>query len=191
MNQHHEPLVDRILGVARRARIARVEGPRGTATRGSIWLRYIGYFLAVIAAASLTQATLGAAGTTRNGGLFLLFAMTLMAVTAATGCALYPTHRESIIEELRHYMFGLCLYPATGVAVVIWAIQSMLTNPNAERDTMMQLVSFSVPVVFMCTLIIPPIIFVKVVAGAQSLHRATLDDEEMVALYTRQDPYQR
>jgi hypothetical protein len=188
---HDETFLQRVTGAARRARIARVEGPRGEATRSAIWLRYVGYFLVIITLSSLTQAALGAAGTTHNGGMFMLFAMTLMALTAAFGCALYPTHRDDIIEELRHYMFGLCLYPATGVAVVIWAMQSMLTSPNAEADTMAQLLSFSVPVVFVCTLIIPPVVFIKIVAGAQTLHRSTLDDEEMVNVYTRQGPHQR
>lgn len=184
-------LIDRITGAARRDRIRRIEGPRGAATRSSIWMRYAAYFGVIIGCSSLTQAVLAKAGTTQNGGLFMLFAVTLMALTAAGGAAVYPTHRDNIVEELRHYLFGLCLYPATGIAVVIWAINSMLSAPTTGQDTMAQLLHFSVPVVFVCTLIIPPVIFIKVVAGATSLHRSQLDDEEMVALYTRQDMHQR
>lgn len=186
-----ESLIDRLTGRARRMRIRGVEGPRGAATRASVWMKYGAYFGVIVACSSLTQAVLNSAGTTRNGGLFMMFALTLMAVTAALGCALFPTHRDTIVDELRHYMFGLCLYPATGVALVIWAISSMLTSPTAGTDTMAQLLSFSVPVVFVCTLIIPPVIFIKVVSGANTMHRSTMDDEEMVALYTRQDRYQR
>ena len=104
---------------------------------------------------------------------------------------MYPNHRDEIIEHFRHYMFGLCLYPGTGIAAIIWALRSMLDNPTANDDTMMQLLSFSIPVVFACTLIIPPALYIKQVAGAQTLHRSTLDDEEYVAMYTRQDGHQR
>lgn len=183
--------VERILRSARRQRILRHEGPRGLVTRSSIWIRYVAYFLTIVLASALTDAMLTRANSTELGGKFMLFAAAMMAVTAAGGCVLYPTHRDMVIEELRHYMFGLCLFPATGLAAIIWAMQSMLSNPAANTDTMMQLLNFSVPVVFACTLIIPPAMFIKVVAGAQTLHRSTLDDEEMVAMYTRQDGHQR
>lgn len=183
--------LQRILGTERRSRIRTTEGPRGAATRASIWVRHLVYFGTVLGCCSVTHAALSAAATTQSGGLFMLFAATLMAFVGALGCALYPTHRDNIVEELRHYMFGVCLYPATGVAVVIWAMQSMLNSPTAGTDTMGQLLAFSVPVIFVCTLIIPPVIFIKVVAGAQTLHRSTLDDEELVALHTRQGPLQR
>lgn len=184
-------LLERLTGAARRARIRGTEGPRGAATRASIWTRHVGYVLAVLGCSALTHGMLARAGTTQLGGKFMLFAAALMAVTAAAGCAFYPTHRETVLDEFRHFMFGLCLFPATGIAAIIWAMRSMLDNPSANGDTMMQLLTFSVPVVFVCTLIIPPALFIKVVAGAQTLHRSTLDDEEMMAMYTRQDGHMR
>lgn len=184
-------LWERVAGVGRRRRILRTEGPRGAVTRSTVWLRYVGYLLTIVACSALTHGLLVRAQTTQLGGKFMLFAAALMAFTAAVGCAVYPTHRDMVIEEFRHYVFGLCLYPGTGIAAIIWAMQSMLDNPNANDDTMMQLLSFSVPVVFVCTLLIPPALFIKQVVGAQTLHRSTLDDEEMVAMYTRQDGHQR
>lgn len=182
--------LDRITGSARRSRIYSIEGPRGSVTRGSIWLKYIGFFFAIMIASLMTHGLLHAAQTTESGGKFMLFSAAFTTVTAVLGTVFYPNHRNEIIREMRHYLFGMCLLPATGIATIIWAMQSMLHTSTAQKDTMMQLLQFSVPVIFVCTLIIPPAIFVKYIAGIGSINRAQFDDEEMMSTYTRQDRIQ-
>ena len=66
--------------------------------------------------AALSQVLLAATNTTHLAGGATFGAATVMLVVAAVGTALYPTHRQTIIDQLRHYMFGLTLFPATGLA---------------------------------------------------------------------------
>lgn len=167
------------------------EGRRASATRMTVYLKYAGFFLATILAALLTNGFLQSAGTTSYGGSLMWFSATIMYVTAAAGTMLFPQNRTEIIAQMRHYVFGLSLFPGTGIAAIIWAMRDILTSPTAGSDTLAALINFAVPAVFITTVVLPPIIFIKAVAGYYSLRRSTATDEEMVASFTRQDMGQR
>jgi hypothetical protein len=49
----------------------------------------------------------------------------------------------------------------------------------------------ALPVVFLLTVVLPAFIFVKEIAGMRAIYRSTLDDQEAVTLWTRQDGLQR
>lgn len=167
------------------------EGPRGTSTRVSVWLKYAAYFLVVLLASSLTHAFLANAGTTQYGGGLMWFSAMLMFIAAAAGTVFFPNERVSIFAQMRHYVFGYCVFPGTVIAGIIWGLRDMLTSATASADTLTSLMSFAVPAVFITTMIIPPIIFIKALAGYYSLNRSSMDDAEMMSLYNRQDGLQR
>lgn len=167
------------------------EGPRGQATRASVYLRYCGYLMAIVAGCTVTGALLGAAGTTEYGGSLLWFSCALMAVVAAGATMAFPNQRAEIIRQMRHYIFGLCLFPAVGIAFVIWALRGVITTPTAAHDTLANLMNFAVPAIFVITVIVPPIVFIKAITGFHTLHRSTRDDGETLAAHTRQDWLQR
>jgi hypothetical protein len=170
---------------------ARSQGPRSLSTRTAVIGKFVGYFFAAVLAAALTNALLVAAGTTSYGGTLMWFSTTVMFVTAAIGTVMFPQNRMEILSQMRHYVFGLSLFPGTAIAVVIWALQDVITSPTASSDTLASLINFAVPAVFVTTVILPPIVFVKAVAGYYSLHRSTMSDEETLSIYTRQGPAQR
>lgn len=170
---------------------ARSEGPRSRSTRLAIVLRYVAYFVTAVVGCLATNAFLTMSGTTSYGGSLMWFSVTLMFVTAAVGTGLFPNNRTEIFSQMRHYVFGLCLFPGTAIAAVIWALRDVLTSPTAQSDTLASLINFAVPAIFVTTVVLPPIIFVKAVAGYYSLQRSRLSDSEMMAIYNRQDPSQR
>lgn len=170
---------------------ARTEGPRSMSTRTSVMLRYVAYFLTVLLCSGITNAFLSAASITAHGGSFMLFSATLMFATAAVATILFPNSRRDILGQMRHYVFGLSVLPGTAIAGIIWALHDMLNSASSSSDTMSTLMGFAIPIVFFTTVIIPPVIFVKAVAGYYSLNRSRMSDAEMMALYNRQDPLQR
>ena len=166
------------------------EGPGGVGTRGGIMLRYVVYFFTLVGCSLLTSALLSSAGTTAYGGSLMWFCAALMTLVAGVGTLLQPTNRAEIINSYRHYTFGLSIIPATAIAGVIWALRGVLTSPTAANDTMASLLSFAVPAVFVTTLVIPPIIFVKLIAGYHTMNRSKMTDTEMMAMATRNDHLQ-
>lgn len=170
---------------------SRSEGPRARSTRVAVGVRYVAYFLTAGIAALLTHAFLSVAGTTAYGGALMWFSATLMFASAAIGTALFPNNRVEIFSQMRHYVFGLCLFPGTAIAAIIWALRDVLTSPTAQADTLASLINFAVPAVFVTTAVLPPIIFIKAIAGYYSLQRSNRSDAEMMAIYNRQDPLQR
>lgn len=167
------------------------EGPRGTATRVSLAARYAAYFLTVLVCSLITHAFLSSAGTTEYGGSLMWFSAMLMFFSAAVGCVMFPSHRRDIFPQMRHYVFGLSVFPGTAIAAIVWALRDIIASPNATSDALTSLLNFAVPAVFITTVVLPPVIFIKALAGYHSLHRSRMDDAEMMALYNRQDPLQR
>lgn len=167
------------------------EGPRWFSTRAGIWTKYFIYLVLTILSSLVTGALLDYAGTTRYGGLLLLFAITVMFVTAAIATAVYPTQRADILQQTRHYVFGLCMFPAVALAALLAVLSGVITAPAAAGDTLASLLGFALPAVFIITVVLPPIVFVKAVAGYHTLSRSTQDDSELVAIMSRQDGLQR
>lgn len=175
-------------GPHRAARIRDLEGPRGYSTRAAVYLRYAVYFVTIILGASVAHACFQNANTWKSGGEWMFFSAMLMLVTGAAAAVFYTNQRNEIIEQVRHYVFGLCVFPGTAIAIVMWASQGLTTTQVGEgADAFTMLLANAIPIVYFCTVILPPIVFVKAMAGMRTLHRSRLDDEEMVALWTRQD----
>ena len=167
------------------------EGPLGVSSRVAIGAKYGVYFLIFFGCSALTDGFLKAAGTTGYGGALMWFVATLMTVIAGVGALLQPTNREEIVQNYRHYTFGLCIIPSTAIAGIIWALRGVMSSPAAAEDTMAGLLNFAVAAVFICTLVIPPVVFVKLITGFHTMNRSSMTDTEMMAMVTRNDHLQR
>lgn len=177
-------------GPHRASRIRETEGPRGYSTRASVFARYAVYFATVVLCSAVSHACFAHADRWRAGGEWMFFSAMLMFVTGAAGTMFYTNQRNEIIEQVRHYVFGLSVFPGTAIAIVMWASQGLTSSPTSSSDAFTALLGNAIPVVYFCTVILPPLVFVKAMAGIRTLHRSRLDDEEMVAVWTRQDGQQ-
>lgn len=172
-------------------RIRQFEGPRGYSTRAAVYLRYVGYLLVIIMCSSFCQAAFAGEDRWRNGGKWMLFAACLTLATGAVGTWTTANLRNEIVTQTRHFLFGLTVWPGVGIAAIMWAARGLTSGADLNGDAFLSLISNALPIVYFCTVIIPPIVFIKTISGMRTLHRSHLDDEEMMRMYTRQDSMQR
>ena len=177
-------ITDRATRVA--SRLTQFEGLRGRSTRASLVARYISYILTIIFGSGLTQAATQGVKYAEGGGIFMLISCTSVSVVGAAATLFYVNLRNEIIARVRHYIFGIIIFPGTLLALFIYATASWW-----GADTFSTTVSTALPVLFLVTVVLPAFIFVKEIAGMRSIYRSTLDDEEAVALWSRQDGLQR
>lgn len=171
----------------RASRIRELEGPRGYSTRTTVFLRYAVYFAVVLICSAVAHACFTHAARWTAGGEWMFFSAMLMFVTGAAGTVFYTNQRNEIIAQIRHYVFGLCVFPGTAIAIVMWAAQGLTTTAATGTDAFTSLLGNAIPIVYFCTVILPPLVFVKAMAGLRSMHRSSRDDEELVRTWTRQD----
>lgn len=171
-------------------RLMQFEGLRGLSTRASVQLRYAVYFLIIMATSGGIHALLGE---TRwhTAGLWLLLSAALMVTTAAVGTMMYTNQRNEIIEQMRHFVFGLALFPGLGFAVLMRAANGFFGTPGAQNDPFTFMLGGALPIMYFITVLIPPLVFIKTIAGLRNIHRSNLDNEEYMRLYTRQDDLAR
>lgn len=167
------------------------EGQRGRSVRATIYLRHVTYLLVILICSGATQKMLSTTPSVNNGGMWMLFSATLILLTGAVGGLFYRNHRNEIIEQARHFLFGISLLPGTGIAVLMWATRGVMSSSAASSSVLTTAFQNALPLLFFATVIIPALIFVKVIAGMRNLHRSRLDDQEAMSLWTRQDRYVR
>ena len=168
------------------SRLSQFEGLRGRSTRASLVARYLSYILTIIFGSGLTQAATQGVKYAEDGGLFMLVSCTSVSVVGAVATLFYVNLRNEIIARVRHYIFGIIIFPGTLLALFIYATASWWGS-----DTFSTTISTALPVLFLVTVVLPAFIFVKEIAGMRTIYRSTLDDEEAVALWSRQDGLQR
>lgn len=168
------------------------EGPRGISLRASVYMRHAAYFLIVVACSSVSDYCFRQAGQYAIGGKLMFALCVLVFLTAAAGTIFYVNQREEIIEQCRHYVFGLMLLPGTSLALIMWAAQALAGGSAAlAQDQFMNIIMIGLPMLYFGTVLIPPVLFVKQLTGIHNMHRSRLDDQEMVAIYARQDGHQK
>lgn len=174
----------------RGTRIATFEGPRGYSTRAAVFARHAAYLLTIILCSSITHFAMQAAGPYMlDGGTVMLFMSAFTLLVGALATAGYPAHRNQIIEEVRHYVFGLMVLPGTGVATILWVFKGLLSS-QANPDAFSRTVDFGLLLVFGTLMVMPPVVFVKLMSGIRTLARSTRDDQEMMSVWSRQDGHQ-
>lgn len=163
------------------------EGPRGYSTRAAVYVRHAAYLLVLILCSSITHHAMAAAGPySIDGGMAMFVLSTLTIVVGALGTIFYAASRNEIIEQVRHYVFGLMVLPGTGIALVLWLVKGVVTS-QANPDAFSQTVDIGLLMVFGAALIMPPVLFLKLMSGIRTLSRSTRDDQEMMQTWARQD----
>lgn len=168
------------------SRITQFEGPRGYSARIAVYFRYISYFLMIIGCSALTEVCTKGIPNAAGGGKWMFLSTTVIVVGGAISTLFYVNLRNEIIEKVRHYVFGISLLPGTLVALFLYATSDFL-----GQDAFGGTLAIALPIVFLCTVIIPALVFIKEMTGIRTMHQSRLDDEEAVRTYTRQDGLQR
>jgi hypothetical protein len=166
------------------SRMLQFEGPRGKSVRAAVWLRYLSYAITIILCSAFTEAFV--TGAARGGGKWMFFASAVMICVASVATFFFPHLRPKIIAQLRQYMFGITVLPGTGIAFLMY-----LTRDVLGGDAFANTFTAALPIVFLVTVGFPVLIFIKVMSDLRTLHKANLDDQEMVSMYSRQDGLQR
>ena len=118
----------------------------------------------------------------------MLFSCAVISSSGAVATLFYVNLRKEIVERVRHYIFGIILVPGTLLAVTLRALQEWeWVNEGSLGKTLQA----ALPAIFLASVVLPAIVFVKELVGIRTLHRTKLDDEESVQLWTRQDDLQR
>jgi hypothetical protein len=172
------------------ARLLQFEGLRGLSTQAAVYVRYSAAFAAILVGSAVIHA-LVAPTRWATAGQWMLLAAALMVLTAAAGTMVYTNQRNEIIEQARHFIFGLALFPGLGFAVLMRASADFFAGPAAQGDAFASMLGNALPILYFITVLIPPLVFIKTIAGLRNLHRSNLDNEEYMRLYTRQDELAR
>ena len=168
-----------------------VEGPRWLSTRAAVWLKYVAYALAVFALCAATEGLLSGVPTARHGGQWMLFSVALLCLAAMFGLWRYPPHRNEIVKQARHYIFGIMVIPGTALAAVMWAAGQFFVDSASNSQVFGMMMGTALPIVFFVTVVVPLLVYVKLVAGMRYMFRTREDDQETMSVYTRQDHISR
>jgi len=170
------------------SRIRQFEGLRGYSSRATLAIKYLNYFLLILLCCGLTGYLTKGVRYASGGGTFMLFSVAIITVSGAVATLFYVNLRNELVERIRHYVFGIVLIPGTLLAMTLRAFQEWeWANEGSLGGTLRG----ALPVVFLASVVLPAIVFVKEIIGIRTLHRSKLDDEESVQLWTRQDGLQR
>ena len=163
------------------------EGRRGRSTRATLVLKYVNQFILIALFCGVTEKLTEGIPYASGGGQFMLFSATVISVVGALATLFYVNLRRELLEKVRHYIFGVILIPGTLVAGVLHILPNW---SSAEGGELGGLLNGVMPSIFLATVVLPAVVFVKEILGIRTLHRSTMDDQEAVALWSRQDGLQ-
>ena len=163
--------------------IRQFEGLRGRSTRATLAIKYINQFIIIILLAGVSEGVPYASG----GGKFMLFSCSVVALVGAGATLFYVNLRRELIEKVRHYIFGIILVPGTLIACLLKVLPNWSSAEGGELGGVLNSV---LPSIFIAAVVLPALVFVKEILGIRTLHRSTMDDQEAVALWSRQDGLQ-
>lgn len=171
-------------------RLIQFEGLRGLSTLATVRLRYFSYFATIMV---VTGSVHWMHSSTRwhTAGLWMLLSSALMVATAAAGTMIYTNQRNEIIEQMLNFVFGYAIFPGLGFAVLMRAADGFFGTAGAQNDPFTFMLGGALPILYFITVLMPPLVFIKTIAGLRNLHRSNLDNEEYMRLYTRQDDLSR
>lgn len=170
------------------ASVRRVEGERGMALRWAVGMRYLSYLVGVIITAGIVGAypPLGRLATT-----LVVISCVIIIVTAAIGTIAYPTERRALVDQMRFFVFGVVCFPSIVIGALLTVVDHFAAGAasvatGTSDGLIISLSKTALPYAFWGTVVVPPFLFVKTIVGLRKLHRDRMDDEESVALWTRQ-----
>lgn len=164
------------------------EGPRAMSTRAALGLRYASYVATLLLCVAVTSWSGLFAGA---GAAVLAGSVSLLLGAGVAGTWLLPASRKEIVEQAKHYAFGIVALPGAGIAVLYRLSLSWARGGSESSSWLLDLSQNALPLVFFATVLLPIPVFIKVLAGWRFLNRSRMDDQEAIALWTRQDGLQR
>jgi hypothetical protein len=188
------PSPDSIVGRAATAatRLRTYEGLRGISTRVSVAFRQVGAFAVLVGCVGVSHWAFSARPEWRFGGALMLFSVAFILATAAVGTVLYAESRQQIIDQARHFAYGIVLLPGAAIAVFMRIVAATL-GPAPSGDVFAAVLQGNgLALVYLSVVAIPAFVFAKYVfGGLRSVNRRALADEETISAYMRQDGHQR
>lgn len=175
--------------MSRRRRRRRNEGLRGFSVRSTVFLRYLSYWFTIVAAGALAHYCFRSVPEASSGGIWLMASCAFQLVVAALGTLFFANRRDEILEQMRGYIFGYTVAPGIGVAVFMWVARNMVSS--GSEDMFVRTAVYALPWIYFIPILIPSVIFLKMVSGFKTIDRVGLDDEEILRIYTRNDGLQR
>jgi hypothetical protein len=174
------------------SRIRSAEGLRGYSTRATVALRQFGAFAGMLASVAVAHWAFSDRPQWQFGGLLMLFSLTFIFAIAAVGTVLYAESRQQIIDQARHFAFGIVAFPGAALAVFMRIVASALGDEPTNDMFAAILRGSGLPLVYFSLVAIPAFVFAKYIfGGLRAVNRRALADEETMAAYMRQDGRQR
>lgn len=167
--------------------IRQFEGLRGRSTRAALVVKYVNQFILIIIFAGITERLTKGVPYASGGGKFMLFSCTTVALVGAGATLFYVNLRSELLEKVRHYIFGIILVPGTLIAGLLYVLPNWSSEEGGQLGGLLNSV---LPSIFIAAVVLPALVFVKEILGIRTLHRSTMDDQEAVALWSRQDGLQ-
>lgn len=180
--------VERVVKSA--SRIRQFEGWRGYSNRALVALRQLGAFL-IIALGYLTAEWAFAGNPTWEfGGEMMVYSAAFIQFCAALGSIIYAESRYQIIEQARHFTFGIVVLPATALSIFMKIITSAVDTSTSSDIFTGMLLGNGLPLLYFSVVVIPAFVFAKYIfGGLRSVNRKAMADEETLSTYMRQDYY--
>lgn len=176
--------VARVLSAA--SRIRQFEGWRGYSNRALVALRQIGAFATLLICYLTTEWAFASNPSWEFGGEIMLFSVAFIQTVGAAGTILYAESRFQIVEQTRHFTFGIVALPAAVLSVFMRLITNSVTIDESSDIFTGMLLGNGLPLIYFSVVIIPPIVHGKYVfGGLRSVNRKAMADEEMMASYMR------
>lgn len=167
--------------------VRQFEGLRGRSTRAALIVKYVNQFVLILIFAGVTERLTKGVPIASGGGKFMLFSCSTVALVGAGATLFYVNLRSELLEKVRHYIFGIILVPGTLIAGLLYVLPNW---SSAEGGQLGGLLNSVLPSIFIAAVVLPALVFVKEILGIRTLHRSTMDDQEAVALWSRQDGLQ-
>jgi uncharacterized membrane-anchored protein YitT (DUF2179 family) len=167
-----------------------IEGLRGVSTRTAIIVKYISFFLTCVVAVAINAwafsiAPLGDAKT------FMFVSVAIVAGTAVVASWFNPQSRDEIVRQARDFMTW-AIAGGTVIAVLYRGSISWLGGGRTNNgDFLVNLTANALPYLWYFNVVATSVAFVVIQARRRYLERSTLDDQEAVGRWTRQDHLQR
>ena len=174
------------------SRIRQFEGWRGYSNRTLVALRQGAAAALIVLCYLLAEWAFSTRPSLRYGGEMLLFSAAFIQVIGAIGTIAYAESRFQIVDQARHFTFGIVVLPGAAVALFIRLIDSALGDTAGDDVFTGMLMGNGLPLVYFSVVIIPAFVFAKYIfGGLRSVNRRALADEETMAAYMRHDKLQR
>ena len=167
--------------------IRQFEGLRGRSTRAALVVKYLNQFIFIIILAGIAERLTQGVPYASGGGKYMLFSCSVVALVGAGATLFYVNLRRELLEKVRHYIFGIILVPGTLIACLLYVLPNWSSSEGGELGGVLNSV---LPSILIAAVVLPALVFVKEILGIRTLHRSTMDDQEAVALWSRQDGLQ-